>query len=91
LTIADLEVRLLQPVLGRWDRTTGIVTFPGKDLFATISTGVITHDGGTLSSGLDRSLFEVEGAHGTWDGRQLALDLPWRRDGLSLSLQINAR
>lgn len=90
-TIADLEVRMLQPVLGQWERTTGIVTFPGKDLFATISTGEITLDGAPLSSGLDRSLFEVEGAHGTWDGRQLALDLPWRKDGLSLSLQINAR
>ena len=90
-TIADLEVRMLQPVLGQWDRTTGIVTFPDKDLFATISTGDITLDGGPLSSGLARSLFEVEGAHGTWDGRQLTLELPWRKDGVSLSLQINAR
>lgn len=33
-TIADLEVHMLHPVLGQWDRITGIVTFPGKDLFA---------------------------------------------------------
>lgn len=44
-----------------------------------------------MSSGLDNVVFEVEGAQGMWDGRQLALDLPWRKDGISLSLQIIAR
>lgn len=82
---------MLQPVLGQWERTTGLVTFPGKDLFATVSTGAITLDGGSASSGLDHVVFEVEGAQGMWDGQQLALDLPWRKDGVSLSLQIIAR
>lgn len=90
-SVADLEVRLLQPVLGKWERRSGLITFPGKDLFATISTGDVTLDGAVVSSGLDHVLFEVEGAQGTWDGRQLTLDLPWRKDGLSLSLQIAAR
>ena len=90
-SIADLEVRMLQPVLGQWERASGLVTFPGKDLFATISTGVVKLDGEPMSSGLDHALFEIEDATGTWDGRELALELPWRKDGLSLSLQITAR
>lgn len=89
--ISDLEVRMLQPVSGEWSRSTGVVTFPGKELFATISTGAITLGGEPLSPGLDDALFVVEGAQGVWDGSRLTLDLPWRRDGLALSLHITTR
>ena len=90
-TITDLEVRMLQPVLGQWERRTGLVTFPGEDLFATISTGEVTLDGALISHGLDHVLFEVEHAQGKWDGQQLTLELPWRKDGLAMSLQLTSR
>lgn len=90
-TITDLGVRMLQPVLGQWERRIGLVTFPGEDLFATISTGEVTLDGALIRQGLDHVLFEVEHAQGKWDGQQLTLELPWRKDGLAMSLQLTSR
>jgi len=89
-TVADLELDLLQPVLGEMDPATGVVRFPGKDLFASISAGSTALDGKPLSEGVERALFIVEGAEGTWDGRQLTLDLRWVGAGMSLSLELSA-
>jgi len=89
-TVADLELDLLQPVLGEMDPATGVVRFPGKDLFASISAGSTALDGKPLSEGVERALFIVEGAEGTWDGRQLTLDLRWIGAGMSLSLELSA-
>ena len=87
-TVSDLEVQMLQPVLGELNPVTGVVTFPGKDLFVTISTGVTSLDGMPVSSGLDRKLIVIEDAAGRWNGRQLSLDLNWRSREASLSVQV---
>lgn len=89
-TVADLELDLLQPVLGEMDRDTGAIRFPDEDLFASISTGITSLDGKPLSEGVEQKLFIVEGAEGTWDGRHLQLKLRWIGAGMSLSLQLNA-
>lgn len=64
-------------------------SLPGKDLFASISAGRTALDGKPLSEGVERALFIVEGAEGTWDGRQLTLDLRWVGVGMSLSLKLS--
>jgi hypothetical protein len=89
-TVADLEVQMLQPVLGELHPATGVVTFPGKDLFATVSTGVTSLDGMPVSDGLDQKLIVIEDATGRWDGKQLSLDLNWRSQEASLSVQVTA-
>ncbi|MCY1011509.1 hypothetical protein OV079_39300 [Nannocystis pusilla] len=86
--VSDLEVRLLQPVLGELNQRTGLVTFSDADLFATVSTGGVTLDGMPLSAGVDGAVVVVDGARGTWNGQQLQLDLNWSSQGMSLWLRI---
>jgi hypothetical protein len=90
-TVEDLEVRMLQPVLGKMDQATGVITFPDDDLFAAISTGVTTLGGVPLNDGLDRKLFVIDDARGHWDGRGLTLTVKWATPGASLALQVTAR
>lgn len=92
--ISDLEIRLLQPVLGEVNKQTKgkdkVVTFPGEDLFVTISAGPTTLDGMPLSAGVDREVFVIEDIQGTMYDHKLTLDLHWETEFMSAWIQITA-
>lgn len=88
--LTHLELDLLQPVSGQMDPRTGQVRFPGR-FFAAISAAQASLDGKPLSEGIDRAVFIVEGAEGTWNGHQLFLNLRWAGvAGMSASLRLTA-
>lgn len=92
--ISDLEIRLLQPVLGEVNKKTEgkdkAVIFPGEDLFVKISAGPTTLDGMPLSAGIDREVFVINDIQGTMHDHKLTLDLHWETEAMSAWIQISA-
>lgn len=90
--ISDLEIRLLQPLLGEVNKKTKgknkAVVFPGEDLFVTISTGSTALDGMPLSAGIDHEVFVIKDVQGTMYDHKLTLDLHWETEAMSLWIQI---
>lgn len=88
-TITELEVSLLQPAEGLLDRASGEIWFPGKRLFASVSTGDVLLGRKPISFGVQNAAFVLDAVAGRMDGKQITLDLGWETPGGELQLALN--
>jgi len=82
--------KLLQPVMGKLNKSTGEVSFPNDDFYVAVSTGQTVLDATTIHSGFEDVVYVFKDVTGSWDGTQLILNLRWENDDVALDIRLFA-
>lgn len=89
--LAGLDVQLAQPVHGIFSPRDGTLRFPDAPLYFSVSFEELLVGNVVMSEGGDIGLFKVNDVTGTWDGKDLSLEIDTTKAGVVVQIQITAR